>query len=100
MGEVFDMIDTGLEAFEKLVKCMKEFPNYNLSKNVEEMYLKESGVFKDFIKCGVDFVTLNPYYSDKSEPDLVINLETQDTAVLNEEIHLLMHYLRRVSKKY
>ena len=50
MEDVFDRIDSGLEAFEKLVDFMKNFPNYDLNKDLELMYPKESGVFKDFIK--------------------------------------------------
>ena len=86
MGEVFDRIDMGLEAFEKLVKCMKEFPNYDLSKDVEEMYPKENRVYKDFIKCGVDFVRLYSYESDESEPDSGVKLDTKDTEVVKETI--------------
>ena len=40
MEDVFDRIDLGLEAFEKLVDFMKNFPKYNLNKDVELMYPK------------------------------------------------------------
>ena len=64
MDEVFNRMDVGLEAFEKLVACMREFPKYNLSKDLDKMYPKDSAVFKDFIKCGVDFVTAYPYENE------------------------------------
>ena len=72
MDEVFNRMDVGLEAFEKLVACMREFPKYNLSKDLDKMYPKDSAVFKDFIKCGVDIrclmyieeQRLYPYYSN------------------------------------
>ena len=56
MEDVFDRIDSGLEAFEKLVDFMKNFPNYDLNKDVELMHPKENGVFKDFIKFGTAVV--------------------------------------------
>ena len=72
MDEVFNQIDVGLEAFEKLVACMKEFPKYNLNKDLDQSYPKDSNIFKEFIKCGVDFVTAYPYEKEsdcESEPE-------------------------------
>ena len=31
-------LEEGLEAFGKLLSCMKQFPNYNLSKDLDEAY--------------------------------------------------------------
>ena len=34
--EVFVKLEEGLEAFGKLLSCMKQFPNYNLIKDLDE----------------------------------------------------------------
>jgi ABC-type Fe3+-citrate transport system substrate-binding protein len=37
--------------FEKLVSCMKLFPNYDLKRDLEELYLeKENSMVKKFMK--------------------------------------------------
>jgi hypothetical protein len=63
-----DKIDVGLEAFEKLVECLKQFPKYDLNKHLEIMYTKDITVFKYYIKFGVNFVETYPYDCE-SEPD-------------------------------
>ena len=89
MDEVFNRIDVGLEAFEKLVACMREFPKYNLSKDIDKMYPKDSAVFKDFIKCGVDFVTAYPYENEsdcESEPENDNHGQSDNTGLKAEEV--------------
>ena len=81
MDEVFNRIDVGLEAFEKLVACMREFPKYKLNKDLDQSYPKDSVIFKEFIKCGVDFVAKYPYEDEndcESEPEKD-NQEQSDT---------------------
>ena len=61
MDDVFDSIDVGLEAFDKLVQCLKTCFMYDLNKDLENMNPKESEVFNYFIWCGVRFVKTYPY---------------------------------------
>ena len=57
MEEVFDKLEIGLEAFEKLVICSLNLPKYNLKKDLETIYhQKENAIVKDFIEWGVNFV--------------------------------------------
>jgi predicted RNA-binding protein with PIN domain len=56
-----DKIDVGLEAFDKLVGCLKQFPKYDLNNHLEIMYTKDIEVFKYFINRGVNFVETYPY---------------------------------------
>ena len=80
MNELFNKIDVGLEAFEKLVACMREFPNYKLNKDLDQMYPKDSAISKAFIKCGVDFVTKYPY-ENKNDHEAVSETTVSDTSV-------------------
>ena len=55
--EVFVKLEEGLEAFGKLLSCMKQFPNYNFIKDLDEAYtLEENVIMKEFFKFGVKFV--------------------------------------------
>ena len=58
MGEVdYVKLKEGLVAFGKLLSCMKQFPNYNLSKDLDEVYrFEENAIMKEFIMLGVNFV--------------------------------------------
>ena len=57
MEEVFDQIEIGLTAFEKLIQCTKAFPSYNLEEDLDLMYKSvEHGITKEFIRKGVEFV--------------------------------------------
>ena len=57
MEEVFDKLEIGLEAFEKLIICTFRLPNYNLNEDLEKIYHeKENVIVKDFIKWGMEFV--------------------------------------------
>ena len=41
MDEVFVKLEEGFEEFGKLLSCMKQFPNYNLSKDLDVAYTVE-----------------------------------------------------------
>ena len=57
MEDVFDKLETGLEAFEKLVALSSKLPKYNLADDLDEMYEGEGNqLVKDFIKLGDKFV--------------------------------------------
>ena len=57
MEDVFDRLDIGFEAFEKLVAFRSKHSKYNLVKDLEGMYEgKENFIVKDFIKWGENFV--------------------------------------------
>ena len=57
LDEIFDQLETGLDAFEKLIKFIPRFPNYNLDDFLEEGYSEEyNSHVKDFIRLGVQFV--------------------------------------------
>ena len=60
MDDVFNKLEEGLEAFEKLESCMNLFPNYDLKKDLDESYVdKENAIMKKFIKIGIKFVRNN-----------------------------------------
>ena len=60
MDDVFNKLEQGLEAFEKLASCMNIFPNYDLNKDLEESYIeKENAVMIKFIKTGFKFLKKN-----------------------------------------
>ena len=77
MEGAFNQIELGVQAFEKLVACTKQFPNYDLNKNTEEMYVdKENFIYRDFIKCGVDFIkNYEVNFNDTEVKVKVIDLE-------------------------
>ena len=57
IDEVFVKLEEGFEAFGNLLSYMKQFPNYNLHKDLEESYNSEENVItKEFIKFGYKFV--------------------------------------------
>ena len=57
MEEVFDKLEIGLEAFEKLIICTFRLPKYNLKEDLDKIYHeKENVIVKDFIKWGMEFV--------------------------------------------
>jgi hypothetical protein len=41
MEDVFDKLEIGLEAFEKLVALNSKLPKYNLAYDLDEMYEEE-----------------------------------------------------------
>ena len=57
MEDVFDRLDSGFEAFEKLVTFCSKQPKYSLVKDLDRMYFgEENFIVKDFIKWGEKFV--------------------------------------------
>ena len=61
MEDVFDKLETSLEAFEKLVALNSKLPKYNLAYDLDEMYEEERNLIvinrvKDFIKLSEKFV--------------------------------------------
>ena len=78
MEEVFNQLEAGLAAFDKLLAFRKQFPNYDMNLDLDKMYeTKQSTINKDFIKCGVQFVgsydVKENDESEKEESDLVEN---------------------------
>ena len=89
MGEVdYVKLEEGLEALGKLLSCMKQFPNYNLSKDLDEAYIfEENAIMKEFINLGVNFV--------KKHDTVVKNflsfikkyeLEAEESALLSQQM--------------
>ena len=73
MEDAFSKIESGLQAFETLVACTKQFPNYNLNKDTEEMYVdKEFTIYKDFIKFGVNFIKNYEVKDNETEDKLSV----------------------------
>ena len=73
MEDAFSKIESGLQAFETLVACTKQFPNYNLNKDTEEMYVdKEFTIYKDFIKFGVNFIKNYEVKDNETEEKLSV----------------------------
>ena len=57
LDEIYDNLESGLEAFKKLGKLIFKFPQYNLNDNLEKLYCEKENVHvKDFIKLGDEFV--------------------------------------------
>ena len=57
MEEAFDKIEAGLNALEVITSFQKNFPKYNLDQDLDFIYkAKEDLIFKEFVKCGVNFV--------------------------------------------
>ena len=57
MEDVFDKLEIGLEAFEKLVAFCRKVPKYSLAGDLEEMYKGEANlIVKDFIIWGKKIV--------------------------------------------
>lgn len=51
MEDVFDKLETGLEAFEKIVALSSKLPKYNLPYDLDETYEEEGNqIVKEFIK--------------------------------------------------
>ena len=77
MEDAFNKIELGLQAFEKLVACTKQFQNYDINKNAEEMYVdKQDFIYKDFIKCGVDFI--KNYEVKVNNPEVKVKVENAE----------------------
>ena len=69
--EVYDALEAGLEAFEKLITCTHKFPKFDLDEDLDAVYRKEEHtIVKDFIKWGFKFVD---YYQNGENSDLVEN---------------------------
>ena len=82
LDEIFDQLETGLDAFEKLIKFIPRFPNYNLDDFLEEGYSEEyNSHVKDFIRLGVQFVrsldTAEPSQVDSSTKTLKVQVEDE-----------------------
>ena len=61
-----------LAAFANLIACQKQFSNYDLNLDLDRMYeTKKDAIFKDFVKCSVEFVQeYNVKESDASEKEV------------------------------
>ena len=89
MGEVdYVKLEEGLEAFGKLLSCMKQFPNYNLSKDLDEAYIfEENAIMKEFIKFGVKFVKKRDAGVKKFLSFIKkYNLEAEESALLSQQM--------------
>ena len=74
------------DAFEKLLACTKQFPNYDLNKNTKEIYVdKENYIYRDFIKCGVDFIKNYEVTVNNHEVKVKVNDPEEKLAVENAE---------------
>jgi hypothetical protein len=89
MGDVdYVKLEEGLVAFGKLLSCMKQFPNYNLSKDLDEAYtFEENFIMKEFIKLGVNFVKkrdagVKKFLSFIKKYDL----EAEESALLSQQM--------------
>ena len=77
MEEVFNQIEVGLAAIDKLIAYRKRYPTYNMNLDLDEMYdSKDIVIYKDFIKYGVKLVEHYEKKSSESEP--VKNMEKQE----------------------
>ena len=89
MGEVdYVKLEEGLEAFGKLLSCMKQFPNYNLSKDLDEAYIfEENAIMKEFIKFGVKFVKKRDAGVKKFRSFIKkYDLEAEESALLSQQM--------------
>ena len=74
MEEVFDQIEVGLAAMDKIVAYRNKYPTYNMTIDLDEMYdSAELVIYKDFINYGVKLVE---HYEEKKE-QLRCDLEEQ-----------------------
>ena len=87
MEDVFDKIEAGLNALEVLISFKKKFPKYNLSDDLDLMYkVKEDIVYKDFVKCGVNFVEQNIVDTTENTIKEENNVEVRVKTVQPDEV--------------
>ena len=83
MEEVFENLEVGLYAFQKLVIFCSEFPQYSLMKDLEGMYVeKDNIIVKDFIKLGDNFV--RTYQTDQNEEKESVVIVENDLEKLSQ----------------
>ena len=63
--EIYDHIETGLSALERLVEISKKFPGFDVENEIENTYAKDNMLEKDFVKSGFKLV-LN-YYGNSGQ---------------------------------
>ena len=98
MEEAFDKLEAAVNALEVIVGFQKNFPKYNLYDDLDWIYkVKDDLIFKEFVKCGVNFIENNFNTVDLSQVDstgidthadpIVINSEsaTKDTTPIKDE---------------
>ena len=90
MEEAFDKIEAALNALEVIVEYGKNFKKYNLCEDLDLIYIvKEDQVFKEFVKCGVNFVEQNLSQPNCETSDILDNQLLDDqitTPVPKEEL--------------
>ena len=56
MDEIYDGIEAGLSALERLSDFSKCVPDFNVNANLETTYGRENKIEKDFVKFGLKFI--------------------------------------------
>jgi hypothetical protein len=90
--EVYDAIEAGLEAFEKLISCTCKFPKFDLDEDLNAVYRREDhAIVKDFIKWGFEFVNS---YQNGENPELVENDGVEETLGVAESANTELSQLK------
>ena len=57
MDKIYDDVETtGLSALERFLEFSRLFPSFDVNADIENAYVKENEVEKDFMKFGLKFI--------------------------------------------
>ena len=95
--EIYDKLEDGLAALEKLVTCTQRFGKFILEEDLDAVYSREKdAIYKEFIKCGFNFV--KEYQTDAGNK-LEEILESADLKVEQSQLSQLTKKKKKRNKR-